>query len=711
MAIKHDIQTVSDLVDRASIQKLVLPNFQRDFVWTPEAQRTLVASALTDVPVGSVLILNGHAEDYSARQIGLIHREANPPEECQFLLDGQQRISTLLNAFASPFFLGEDWEDVWKDLPAKLRYVWSLRVRPDESEEDPFGWRNLRFPRQLDLEPGELADFISFHRVMKKDQHNEQAWYHPNWASNARGNIVVEIAKASGEKGHVPLWGIESPSSTNLASTALQITAAQRQGELQAEFDNSSDSKKSSMYETLCEVSPTLPEDYRDASSNEINASFSQLAAAWKEDASTFLKTSLARQVPCIILSENDLHRAVAIFEVINQGGTPLSPFDLIVARHAKNRDATNLAQLVTNELETSVVPVSSSVWPTNSAPSLAHWRASDRGMGVQEGTLSATFKGAFLNLLSVASAVEGAEIGSLDVKHIKRSEILKVAPAQVKDLWGPVTNALSRAWCFLQLRCGVRSESDLRYKLMVLPIAFCLLRCEELWDDRESLNKLEYWYWSSLFGGSYRERQNENTMADIKALYGWLAEGGQNPFAQRRAMVLASDGYSDMATLIPEAADGAIGSDVGVAVLQYTLSHQPADFILSADGSPQRLAAWGDEALEDHHVIPLQTASTMQLSASLLRQQSDHLLNSPLNRTYISKTANRAIGPKSPSQYLTDVSDGMLSSHFMPSDLRAYKTTGGEDLSLARDLLKKRFEALRMKLEGELDNDLLPPD
>jgi uncharacterized protein with ParB-like and HNH nuclease domain len=42
---------------------LLLPNFQRDFVWDrKEKQKDLLASFVFNIPIGSLLILNGEKE-------------------------------------------------------------------------------------------------------------------------------------------------------------------------------------------------------------------------------------------------------------------------------------------------------------------------------------------------------------------------------------------------------------------------------------------------------------------------------------------------------------------------------------------------------------------------------------------------------------------------------------------------------------------------
>jgi uncharacterized protein with ParB-like and HNH nuclease domain len=57
------------LINESEEKKLVLPNFQRAYVWPLEKQKTLVTTLLLDLPIGSFLILNGKSDDFAAREV------------------------------------------------------------------------------------------------------------------------------------------------------------------------------------------------------------------------------------------------------------------------------------------------------------------------------------------------------------------------------------------------------------------------------------------------------------------------------------------------------------------------------------------------------------------------------------------------------------------------------------------------------------------
>ncbi len=59
-------------IDRKIAQdKMLLPDFQRGFVWKDEEQRKIVASVLAKMPIGSILLLKSKPDEYASKSIGM----------------------------------------------------------------------------------------------------------------------------------------------------------------------------------------------------------------------------------------------------------------------------------------------------------------------------------------------------------------------------------------------------------------------------------------------------------------------------------------------------------------------------------------------------------------------------------------------------------------------------------------------------------------
>jgi hypothetical protein len=87
--------------------QLALPDFQRSFVWSPDATRELLVSMIRSFPAGALLFLRGGSAAFKARPV-----EEAPmlsAEPLELVLDGQQRLTSLYQALfgvgASRFFL------------------------------------------------------------------------------------------------------------------------------------------------------------------------------------------------------------------------------------------------------------------------------------------------------------------------------------------------------------------------------------------------------------------------------------------------------------------------------------------------------------------------------------------------------------------------------------------------------------------------------
>ncbi len=95
------------LLDELDNGQLALPDFQRSFVWAPDATRELLVSMIRSFPAGALLFLQGGAMTFKARAA-----EGAPAPQIQpshLVLDGQQRLTSLYQAIfgvgQSRFFL------------------------------------------------------------------------------------------------------------------------------------------------------------------------------------------------------------------------------------------------------------------------------------------------------------------------------------------------------------------------------------------------------------------------------------------------------------------------------------------------------------------------------------------------------------------------------------------------------------------------------
>ena len=87
---------VKELLNQINQGQMVLPDFQRDFVWDPSATQELLVSIANQFPAGSLLRSRDEQRGFSVRRV------EGAPDNNQLhtflILDGQQRLTSLYQA-------------------------------------------------------------------------------------------------------------------------------------------------------------------------------------------------------------------------------------------------------------------------------------------------------------------------------------------------------------------------------------------------------------------------------------------------------------------------------------------------------------------------------------------------------------------------------------------------------------------------------------
>lgn len=94
--LKHEALKISDLIENYRSGKIVIPEFQRDYVWKPSKAALLIDSLYQGFPISSLLLWQSDESVKSRPDV------PNPTRTSQinWLIDGQQRVRTLEKIFA-----------------------------------------------------------------------------------------------------------------------------------------------------------------------------------------------------------------------------------------------------------------------------------------------------------------------------------------------------------------------------------------------------------------------------------------------------------------------------------------------------------------------------------------------------------------------------------------------------------------------------------
>ncbi len=713
MPASHDTIKLKDFIQYIEEGRVVLPNFQRDFVWSVEQQKDMLSSFVVELPVGSLLILNGERGDFASRKLCYRGAPDRIKEECRYLLDGQQRTSTLSSIFNN-YFTSKDWRSDTVDMFPNLMNRWCLRLEPKAEEHDVFGYDKLNF-RALDLhnyEPNDVREFIVSFKIFKTKKLDQ--WYHP--AVNPLDKTTQKeledhrksewIASQAANSNLVPLWELFSKPDDGIHVQALKKIGDAVVDKIKAKVNDQE--KGYAIFDVLGHIDSEIENKVKNGDTAGVLSAWSDLKARWQTQVHEALKKILEQSVPLIVLPANEVSRAIACFSSVNEGGTHLDTFDLIVAKAARQKDLETLTdRIITAVREEVAIPGAITKHLIGTKPN--SWSPSNFG-ALKDGVLTPTFKNLYLNLMSLITFCK-YESNPHKVDHIKSKSHLSLTHEQINQYSVNCVRALLRAFSFLNIRCGVVKLSDVSFTLMVLPLAYLFYE-ESSFKNSKKVDYLEYWYWLSLFSGRYRVYPNDVCINDVSKLSSGINKGFDR-YKSEESKVLNAEDYSNKDVLLKKS-DVDIQGSIHRTILQYVLSKQPRDFIYDLN-----MNAWdinrnfeiidGNRkvnlkmALNDHHIIPLATATNMTETSDKLRADKNHILNSPLNRTYILEVSNNNIGPKNVADYMKYVCDASSWNHCLPIESQMTKNDKEDDSAYYERVLTARYEKIRQDVTTEL--------
>lgn len=100
---KPDIVAINDLLDSVVSGEYRIPRFQRPYVWSPTDMIQLFDSVARGYPIGSLLVWQTERKDISSLSfIGPINLPSDGPTVKSYVVDGHQRLATLLGVLRLP---------------------------------------------------------------------------------------------------------------------------------------------------------------------------------------------------------------------------------------------------------------------------------------------------------------------------------------------------------------------------------------------------------------------------------------------------------------------------------------------------------------------------------------------------------------------------------------------------------------------------------
>lgn len=707
---------------------LLLPNFQRPFVWNPERWQSLIASILLEYPVGQALI--GTEADSKTMSVNkplsmpekvlreIFLKKANIKPEyveglkatqylqkgeaysCDYLLDGQQRLTALDLIFGTAYHFADG-----NELNRNYRLRWFLNL-------NKIGLKDLKWLNLREMQHEEACEAVVFVKYKKTDK-NSPFFYEISDADLANFCTVKELQVQAGlEEGiYLPLdkLYIENDDDKSLHFDPINFWIDLLEDRQDIIISQTTEGKRLKENLQLGVVNKCKYEEEW----KKLRRSF----LSWRSQLQQMLGDLIKFQFPVLQVPSKEFNRLSGIFSVINMGGVELETFDLLVAKTTTTdsslRDIMksaclqslkdfrksvkllpepargdsienfwNIGDFLGERNEDAEQVVKGVKFPESIARSFAqiivlHTKLSE-ALGNDWSTRT--------NPLSDYSNPQEAarSILRLDDWGYSDKLILNLSRKTVQEVQEQAAKQLLRAYFFMKARLGVPKLSYLPYRQMDLVLATVLT--DSLWNKLHQdptgtvIKKLQWWYWGSLFGGAYQKAHSsidKRILADIPRLLAYLSKptikwhevsdlsngevqyswngceldksrftevpivGSKGKSGNRFEMICDADGYSTRDVLMTSAS-----RTMGLAILAFTIRNGLSDFKFrdksNSDhelkrGSPLHA---GRNDLQADHLYAVN--SWYKFTGEKVERNDDHPINSPLNYSWISAKANR---------------------------------------------------------------------
>lgn len=728
---------LEELLDDIDKNKLVLPDFQRDYVWIKEDDKIedFIASVLSQLPIGSIITFKDDFKSFANKEIGF-NKSVEYSEnfgKVEFLLDGQQRITTLALVFSDrifrkikekPTMYGND-DLVQKDKIKKRYFLHIPRYDSEFNEgDDFFGFENLHFPfdspDKIPFCSNEIKDLIhteTFTLATNDPKRNE--WYYPTKTDYNDTKFTRKIKEDASNAGLIPLFYLTDHS--DLVKKVLNSMAEKRYNYIKDIYDVEHMEELKKYLEDnsyAYRINLTQPDEV-------IYDEFTQVLADNRDKWSDYMfiyLTSCIKQlrINTIDVDDENTSRAINMYEALNKGGAKLTTYDLIIARAAcqSQYGKTSYAQLNKDIISEYYNPNLLSV--VCKGTGVTKWNSKQYlGTITKNGEIVPIVINQFLNLLCFVAnnADSNYKIAATQIKKIpndycKAKKQLEMTSEQIVKYSTKCMQSIMDALMILQFKCGIYDISQIDYNLLLLPLAYMmyLYESESIDTSRlaEVVDKVCGLYYFCLFTGEYASDQSTVVMKHLEWAHNWLLCGvTPSPFELANHLttidktVLNMPKYNDFDTLLYRN-DSSPKKAVRNSILHYVLAGKPCDFI-SSSPYPQ-LNAWTDKMdFEIHHMVPLASATTIKESTKAIRDKNE-AINSPLNMALISKDANRTISDYQMSQYENELSSTFLNAYKLPPSVKdfLYTKSDANDAKL-EEIFKYRYDALRSEIISKI--------
>lgn len=622
---------LQNLINEVESKKLILPDFQRKFVWNQEDMCGLFASILCQMPFGSILTLESSDNEFSCKKFGAKPREfkedANSGSQVEYLIDGQQRLTSLFAGFTTYYY------STFKECPKKIAasqlldmYFLKIPAETNAEDKDLFNARVLSFDGNWD---NEGSSYFSSEEVKRM-------------IDSQKVSRIIKERKND-------IFDLDSKADLDAICTyCCNNTDGFYRIPLQFVLYN-----KGKVFQIFNKILNKIAISFSDDTENS-----EEQRLEWVTNVKKYLSRCLDElQLDRISVKNSDKTRAIDIYSNLNKGGVALNVFDLIMAKVGRVSRENFYDTLVGYIQKDYAYPenLKNCNLLQNTIPQNYHATKNAEVINSKD-DITAEYINNFLNILSLFIAKRKGEAFNIDL--IKQNRILDLDALEIVEYSEKICEAMDRAFFFFQTRCGVRKLSDINYKAEFTVVAY-FFTDEKLFADVRVHNIFEYWYWVSLFAYMYPSNQNVGILNEIPYFEKYFSDFSDSTIFTRldewATRVMKFPHYSDKDTLTmvkSRDTETAPAAAMTKYICQFYMAKGYKDFF-----NEKTINYLYTDSLEIHHLLPLGSDPDLKVGESTkkLRKDKYNPYNSPLNMLFVTKTSNGEISDWSYSRYIQD--------------------------------------------------------
>jgi len=349
----------------------------------------------------------------------------------------------------------------------------------------------------------------------------------------------------------------------------------------------------------------------------------------------------LGYRIPIIKLKNTTPKEAVCqVFEKVNQGGVPLTVFELLTATFAAdNYELRKDWETIENGSE--------------KATEFGKARTGFKSINNLKEVDSSSFLTA-ITLLS--SYLKGGTVGC------KRKDVLNLALEDYKKYREMILDGYERANTFL-IEQKIFSSDYIPYGNQLIPLAV-ICAVQKNFDNITVKNKIAKWFWCGVLGELYGSSTETRASFDVFEVDNWINNNGVEP------RTITDSNFNTLRLFGLQSKSSAAYKGIMALILKENCK----DWIT---GSEMDVTIYLEKNSDIHHIFPKEYCE--------IQGYDKRYWNSIVNKTPLFYSTNRAIGGVAPSKYLKKIEveknvDPNLINVFVSSHILKYEYLSSDD-------------------------------